>query len=63
MNLSHIIKEALEEHCKEKGHSPKLTKLLHDLVKVYRNSGQMADADLASFLERIQKEIKTTQED
>ena len=62
MNLNNTVKEALEAHCKGKGYSPKLTKLLHDLVKVYRNSGQIADADLASFLERIQKEIKATQE-
>ena len=62
MDLNNIVKEALEAHCKEKGYPPKLTKLLHDLVKVYRNSGQLADADLSSFLERIQKEIKTTQE-
>lgn len=58
MNIDDVVKQAVESHCKEKGLSPKVTKLIHDLAKLYRSSGKASDADLQSFLDRIQKELK-----
>jgi DNA-binding TFAR19-related protein (PDSD5 family) len=58
MNIDDVVKQALESHCKEKGHSAKVTKLVLDLAKLYRTSGKASDADLQSFLDRIQKELK-----
>lgn len=58
MNIDEVVKRALESHCKEKGHSPKVTRLILDLAKLYRSNGKASDADLQSYLDRIQHELK-----
>ena len=60
LQLDDVVKKSILKHCKSRGYSDKLTKLMVNLTRKYRSSGHMDDADLANYISRIQKELKPT---
>jgi len=57
LNIDKIVIESVESHCKKNGYSQKLTKLMLDLTKKYRNEGTVNDKELLSYIQRIQKSL------
>lgn len=54
MNIEKILKDAVEEICKEQNYSEKLTQRMLAVTKKLR-TGQVSDTELDNFLEQIQK--------
>jgi hypothetical protein len=57
MDIDKIVTESVEKTCKENGYSPKLTKLMSELVAKYRNEGTVSDKELLIYIKRIQKNL------
>ena len=57
MDIDEIVRESVEKTCKENGYSPKLTKLMSELVSKYRNEGTISDKELLTYIKRIQKNL------
>ena len=53
MNIEKIVNDAVEEICKERGFSEKLTQKMLAVTKKLR-TGQVTDTELDNFLEQIQ---------
>ena len=53
MNIEKIVNDAVEEICKERVFSEKLTKKMLAVTKKLR-TGQVSDTELNNFLEQIQ---------
>mgnify|MGYP001345429417 CR=1 FL=1 len=54
MDIEKILKDAVEEICKEQNYSEKLTQRMLAVTKKLR-TGQVSDTELDNFLEQIQK--------
>ena len=54
MDIEKILKDAIEEICKEQNYSEKLTQRMLAVTKKLR-TGQVSDTELDNFLEQIQK--------
>ena len=54
MDIEKILKDAVEEICKEQNYSDKLTQRMLAVTKKLR-TGQVSDTALDNFLEQIQK--------
>ena len=54
MDIEKILKDAVEEICKEQNYSDKLTQRMLAVTKKLR-TGQVSDTELDNFLEQIQK--------
>ena len=57
MDLKNVVEKAVIEHCKSKGYSDKLTKLMVSITHKHRQ-GEVEAGDLGNFITRVNNELK-----